>query len=200
MRRSCTKDPAEDGPQADVETAAAIQVAGVSEAVLRLTGDTFHQFKADYRKMPEAERLTVLAHLQLRIAAIYAVQNEVVQRNTRQAAQEKRHREIEENKRAENNRRGLSEQQQKARIERQRQLLQRQQLSQRAQQLPQNGQPSQGQHLVQPSPFQMGHYTETFLPVPGFDGHADPDDSLVQRSPKRSRQGPQSRAVQPSVE
>ncbi|RBA17363.1 hypothetical protein FPRO05_02087 [Fusarium proliferatum] len=38
----------DEGPQPDQETQAAIQVAGVSNAVLRLTGETFHQFKSDH--------------------------------------------------------------------------------------------------------------------------------------------------------
>ncbi|RBR21391.1 uncharacterized protein FIESC28_04928 [Fusarium coffeatum] len=89
----------DDAPQPDVETSAAIRVAGVSEAVLRLTGDTFHQFKSEYRKMAHPDRVSILSNLQLRIAAIYAVQNEDLQRQKRQEAQDKRHRQIEETKR-----------------------------------------------------------------------------------------------------
>ncbi|PHH73082.1 hypothetical protein CDD80_4066 [Ophiocordyceps camponoti-rufipedis] len=88
-----------EGPRPDDETAVALQVAGVSDAVLRLSGDTFHRFKGEYRKMSQPERLGILAQMQLRIAAIYAVQNEDMQRQKRQDAQDKRHREIEENKR-----------------------------------------------------------------------------------------------------
>ncbi|RDA83925.1 hypothetical protein CP532_3652 [Ophiocordyceps camponoti-leonardi (nom. inval.)] len=88
-----------EGPKPDDETAMALQVAGVSDNVLRLSGDTFHRFKGEYRKMSQPERLGILAQMQLRIAAIYAVQNEDMQRQKRQEAQDKRHREIEENKR-----------------------------------------------------------------------------------------------------
>ncbi|RDA95929.1 hypothetical protein CP533_5899 [Ophiocordyceps camponoti-saundersi (nom. inval.)] len=88
-----------EGPKPDDETATALQVAGVSDSVLRLSGDTFHRFKGEYRKMSQPERLGILAQMQLRIAAIYAVQNEDMQRQKRQDAQDKRHREVEENKR-----------------------------------------------------------------------------------------------------
>ncbi|RCI14629.1 hypothetical protein L249_6974 [Ophiocordyceps polyrhachis-furcata BCC 54312] len=88
-----------EGPKPDDETAMALQVAGVSDNVLRLSGDTFHRFKGEYRKMSQPERLGILAQMQLRIAAIYAVQNEDMQRQKRQEAQDKRHRDIEENKR-----------------------------------------------------------------------------------------------------
>lgn len=73
-------------------------MAGVPDSALRLTGDIFHQFKTDYRKMPHAERLSALAHLQLRIAAIYAVQNEDMQRQRRQDAMDKRHKELDANR------------------------------------------------------------------------------------------------------
>ena len=85
----------DSGPQPDAETSAALQVAGVSNEVLRLTGDTFSQFKVDYRKMSQPERFGILSQLQLRIAAIYAVQNEDMQRQRRADAQQKRHQEIE---------------------------------------------------------------------------------------------------------
>lgn len=88
-----------DGPRPDQDTSAALQVAGVSEAALRLTGDTFNQFKAEYRKISQADRLQLLSHFQLRIAAIYAVQNEDMQRQRRQEAQDKRHRDVDSNRR-----------------------------------------------------------------------------------------------------
>ncbi|ODA77768.1 hypothetical protein RJ55_06370 [Drechmeria coniospora] len=84
----------EDGPPPDAESQAALQVAGVSDAVLRLSGDTFHRFKNEYRKMSQPERMGILAQMQLRIAAIYAIQNEEVQRQRRQDAQEKRHQDV----------------------------------------------------------------------------------------------------------
>jgi hypothetical protein len=83
------------GPQPDPETSAALQVAGLSDSTLRLTGDTFHQFKTEYRKMIQADRLNVLAQLQLRIAAIYAVQNEDMQRQRRHETQNQRHQAVE---------------------------------------------------------------------------------------------------------
>ena len=90
---------AAEGPLPDPDTSAALQVAGVSDAVLRLSGDTFHRFKNDYRKMSQSERLGTLAQMQLRIAAIYAVQNEDMQRQRRQDAQDRRHQDIEESRR-----------------------------------------------------------------------------------------------------
>ncbi|PNY29123.1 Ribosome assembly protein 4 [Tolypocladium capitatum] len=90
-----TGESAAKGPQPDPDTSAAFQVAGVSDAILRLSGDTFQRFKNDYRKMSQPERLGILAQMQLRIAAIYAVQNEDVQRQRRQDAQERRHQEME---------------------------------------------------------------------------------------------------------
>jgi hypothetical protein len=74
-------------------------VAGVSQSVLRLTGDTFHQFKGEYRKMSKGERLGILAQMQMRIAAIYAIENEDMQRQQRLEQQERRHRQIEESRR-----------------------------------------------------------------------------------------------------
>ncbi|KAJ6445132.1 transcription factor, FAR1-related protein [Purpureocillium lavendulum] len=88
-----------DGPQPDPETAAALQVAGVSDSLLRLSGDTFHKFKNDYRKMSQPDRIGMLAQLQLRIAAIYALQNEDLQRQQRQEARDRRHQEVEDNRR-----------------------------------------------------------------------------------------------------
>jgi hypothetical protein len=88
-----------DGPRPDLDSSAALQIAGVSADALRLTGDTFHQFKNEYRKMPQPERLGVLSQLQLRVAAIYAVQNEDIQRKTRRESLNRRHQEIEESRR-----------------------------------------------------------------------------------------------------
>ncbi|GJN66104.1 Transcription factor, FAR1-related protein [Purpureocillium lilacinum] len=93
------EDTPAEGPQPDPETAAALQVAGVSDSLLRLSGDTFHKFKNDYRKMSQPDRIGMLAQLQLRIAAIYALQNEDLQRQKRQEAQDRRHQEIEESRR-----------------------------------------------------------------------------------------------------
>lgn len=43
---------------------------------MQLSGDTFEQLKNEYRKMPDHERFQTLASLQLRIAALYAVESE----------------------------------------------------------------------------------------------------------------------------
>lgn len=87
------------GPLPDTETASALAVAGVSQATLRLTGDTFQQFKGEYRKMPKAQRIQSLAQMQMRIAAIYAIENEDMQRQVRMDQQERRHRQTDSSKR-----------------------------------------------------------------------------------------------------
>lgn len=43
---------------------------------LQLSGDTFQQLKNEYRKIPDHERFQMLASLQLRIAALYAIEGE----------------------------------------------------------------------------------------------------------------------------
>lgn len=79
----------------DLDTSAALQVAGVSDSALRLSSATFKQFKSDYRKLMPHERMQQLATLQLRIAALYAVQNEDTQRQRRMEVQQQRHNDIE---------------------------------------------------------------------------------------------------------
>lgn len=81
-------------PTQEADTLSALQVAGVSETTVRLTGDTFNQLKGEYRKLSSVERLQVLSTLQLRIAAMYAVENEVTQRQQRKEAQEKRQNDV----------------------------------------------------------------------------------------------------------
>ncbi|EFY89351.1 hypothetical protein MAC_04537 [Metarhizium acridum CQMa 102] len=88
------EDEVHAGPRPDPETLAALRVAGVSDSTLRLNGDTFHHLKTDYRKMTQGDRLNALAQLQLRIAALYAVQNEDMQRQKRQETQHQRHRAV----------------------------------------------------------------------------------------------------------
>ncbi|KAG9250346.1 uncharacterized protein F5Z01DRAFT_677907 [Emericellopsis atlantica] len=88
-------DGDEVGPRADVDTSEAMLAAGVPNSTMRLTGDTFSSFKAEYRKLSQPERIGVLSQLQLRVAALYAIQNEEVQRNKRQEQQRQRHQEIE---------------------------------------------------------------------------------------------------------
>ncbi|KAM3506645.1 hypothetical protein MY10362_002234 [Beauveria mimosiformis] len=79
-----------DGEDEDAEDS----IAGVSEAAVRLTGDTFNQYKRDYRKLSPTDRMQLLSNMQMRIAAIYAIQNEDAQRQRRLEIQERRHREI----------------------------------------------------------------------------------------------------------
>jgi hypothetical protein len=85
----------EVSPGTDVETSEAMLAAGVSNPTLRLTGDTFSSFKAEYRKLSQPERIGVLSQLQLRVAALYAIQNEEIQRNKRQEVLRQRHQGIE---------------------------------------------------------------------------------------------------------
>ena len=142
-----------------------MELAGVSNATLRLTGDTFHQFKSDYRKISQPERLGILSQLQLRIAAIYAVQNEELQRTKRQEDLQKRHSEIEAGR--------LQRQQQKR--------VQRQHAAQQARQAQQQvGTPVQGHmhpqqqqqhHMTQPNQHQQHMEQQQFqLPVPDSPG------------------------------
>ncbi|KAM3434872.1 hypothetical protein MY4824_005202 [Beauveria thailandica] len=91
------EDAEDSGPELPAlgpDTSAAISVAGVSEAAVRLTGDTFNQYKRDYRKLSPTDRMQLLSNMQMRIAAIYAIQNEDAQRQRRLEIQERRHREI----------------------------------------------------------------------------------------------------------
>lgn len=156
----------DDGPRPDAQTATAIQLAGVSESNLRLTGDTFHQLKSDYRKMPQPDRLNALAQFQMQIAAIYAVQNEDWQRQRRQEAQDKRHLQVEKG------RRQLSTQRQRARRQRRQddqpqQHQHQQSLDQQAvhHQLQQEAQNSHLQPLMQEPHFQLAQ-NPAATPVP----------------------------------
>lgn len=154
-----------------------MQIAGVPEPLLRLSGDAFHQLKTDYRKMSQPDRLNVLSQLQLRIAAIYAVQNEDWQRQRRQEAQSKRHEQVE------SGRKQLSAQKQRARRQRRQgaQTPQSQQQQQQqehgeisghpaAQQLNQEAQVATHiQPLVQEPHFQLVQNSSTTpVPLPGM--------------------------------
>ncbi|KAM3482239.1 hypothetical protein MY8738_004078 [Beauveria namnaoensis] len=88
------EDSSPELPALGPDTSAAISVAGVSETAVRLTGDTFNQYKRDYRKLSPTDRMQLLSNMQMRIAAIYAIQNEDAQRQRRLEIQERRHREI----------------------------------------------------------------------------------------------------------
>ncbi|KAK5988466.1 hypothetical protein PT974_09949 [Cladobotryum mycophilum] len=146
------EDQPDDGPRLDTETSTALQLAGISESSLRLTGDTFHQLKTDYRKMSQPDRLNALAQLQLRLAAIYAVQNEDWQRQKRQEAQDKRHLEVDKS------RKQVTTQKQRARRQRrQTEPVLQQDVTQQPlpqQQLPQDAQ-AQIQPLMQEAHFQL---------------------------------------------
>lgn len=190
----------DDGPRPDNQTATAIQLAGISESTLRLTGDTFHQLKSDYRKMSQPDRLNALAQFQMQIAAIYAVQNEDWQRQRRQEAQDKRHLLVEKG------RRQLSVQKQRARRrgrqEDQSQQHQHQQnMDQQAvhHQLQQEAQNSHLQPLMQESHFQLAQNpTPTPVPIPG--GMATTSIFPVfGGTPKRIRGHRPSMATQPDV-
>ncbi|KAG5917776.1 hypothetical protein E4U42_007115 [Claviceps africana] len=106
------------GPQLDANTSAALQVAGISSSALRLTGDTFQQLKTDYRKMSQPERLNALAQLQLRLAAIYTIQNEDMQRQQRQMAQDRRHLQADANRKVLASQKHRSKRQQKGQVAR----------------------------------------------------------------------------------
>lgn len=192
----------DDGPRPDAQTATAIQLAGVSESTLRLTGDTFHQLKSDYRKMPQPDRLNALAQFQMQIAAIYAVQNEDWQRQRRQEAQDKRHSLVEKG------RRQLSTQKQRARRQRrqddQTQQHQHQQnLDQQAvhHQLQQEAQNSHLQPLMQEQHFQLAQNPAT-TPVPlpaGIMNTIPTAFSHFTGPPKRIRGHRPAMATQPEV-
>jgi hypothetical protein len=156
----------DNGPRPDAQTATAIQLAGISDSTLRLTGDTFHQLKSDYRKMSQPDRLNALAQFQMQIAAIYAVQNEDWQRQRRQEAQDKRHSMVDKS------RRQLSAQKQRARRrgrqEEQPQQHQHQQSMEQQAVHHQLQQEAQNSHLQPLTHFQMPHNpTQSPVPIPG---------------------------------
>lgn len=158
--------------------------------------------------MAQHDRMGMLAQLQLRIAAIYAVQNEDLQRQRRKEAQEKRHREIEESRqqlvmqraRVRKAQPKQTGRQQASQLQQQNQSVTPQtnpqdppqqpaQQAQRVQQgqniQQQSSQPQPRVHSVQhPSPFTMAHSTDIIFPVPGFD-IADPPE--YPGPPKRIR-------------
>jgi hypothetical protein len=165
-----------------------MQVAGVSNAVLRLTGDTFQQFKTDYRKISQPERLNILSQLQLRIAAIYAVQNEEVQRVQRAEAQRKRHSAIEETRRHPE---GHAQRGKRRRLQaEQQQPLQEEPELHEHEETPstQHQMPHQMQHstTTQQSPLLIHQNTEMMFPVPGFDV---PDQFAPFNDPSRRVRG-----------
>ncbi|KAL7793032.1 hypothetical protein V8C37DRAFT_110197 [Trichoderma ceciliae] len=187
----------DDGPRPDTQTATAIQLAGISDSTLRLTGDTFHQLKSDYRKMPQPDRLNALAQFQMQIAAIYAVQNEDWQRQRRQEAQDKQHLLVEKG------RRQLSAQRQRARRQRRQEdpSQQHPNLDQEAvqHQLQQEAQSSHLQPLMQESHFQLAQNPNpTPVPLPG--GMAiNTTFAQFGGPPKRIRGHRPSMAAQPDV-
>ncbi|KAH6707328.1 hypothetical protein EV126DRAFT_357012 [Verticillium dahliae] len=151
-------DEEPEAPTLDPDTQAALAVAGVSSSAMRLTGETFHQFKGEYRRMSKPERIGNLAQMQMRIAAIYAVENEDLQRQERQARQEKKHQEIEEGNRrrvAEQSQQQQHQQQQQQHQVQQHQQQQQQQQHQQAQQ--QAHQQQQAQQQAQQQQVQQQH-------------------------------------------
>lgn len=171
-------------PTLGAETSSAIQVAGVSEATLRLSGDTFNQFKGEYRKLSHPDRLQMLSTLQLRIAAIYAVQNEDSQRQRRQEAQDKRHREVDSHRRSQQGSISRMHKRQRSSIAEEldsdNEVLHEQM---------HHGEHLLGQQLMDPAQFQLDHTAvQTAVPIPNmgmaqFQQFANP--------PKRGR-GPNS--------
>ncbi|KAJ6781287.1 hypothetical protein PWT90_05046 [Aphanocladium album] len=152
-------------PTLGAETSSAIQVAGVSEATLRLSGDTFNQFKGEYRKLSHADRLQMLSTLQLRIAAIYAIQNEDMQRQQRQDAQDRRHREVDTHRRSQQSSISKAHKRQRSSIvedpDSEPEALH--------DQLHAGGQ-LLGQQLMVPSHFQLDHgAVQTAVPIPNID-------------------------------
>lgn len=97
-------------PAQELDDSVALAIAGVSSAVVKLSGDTFHQIKAEFRKMARPERLNTLAQLQMRIAALYALENEDTQRQVRQEQQERRYRQLEDSRRQTQNSQAASDQ------------------------------------------------------------------------------------------
>ncbi|KAF6841048.1 hypothetical protein CMUS01_03647 [Colletotrichum musicola] len=136
-------EPETSVPAPDPATSLALAVAGVSSNHMRLTGDTFHNFKAEYRKMSKPERFGVLAQMQLRMAALYAIENEDLQRQERQARQERKHQEIEDTRRKSQS----AQQPQQTPVQQPQQQQQHQPQQQQAQPQPQqHQQPQQLQH------------------------------------------------------
>ncbi|KAG5986243.1 hypothetical protein E4U54_005530 [Claviceps lovelessii] len=154
-------------PQLDATTSAALQVAGISSSALRLTGDTFQHLKTEYRKMSQPERLNALAQLQLRVAAIYTIQNEDMQRQQRQTAQDRRHLEAEVNRKALASQKQRSKRQQKSQID---------QNHQQPQETPSTAEPHQGlsHDLIGPH---TTHAPQAFMEEQHFQV-ADPADGV----------------------
>ncbi|KAF6796943.1 hypothetical protein CSOJ01_13112 [Colletotrichum sojae] len=161
---STIPEPEASIPAPDPATSLALAVAGVSSNHMRLTGDTFHNFKAEYRKMSKPERFGILAQMQLRMAALYAIENEDLQRQERQARQERKHQEIEDTRRKSQSAQQPQQtpvqqpqQQQQQHQQQQHQQQQHQQQQHQQQQHQQQHQPQQQQ--AQPQPQQLHHQT-----------------------------------------
>lgn len=164
----------------DAETSSAIQVAGVSEAALRLTGDTFNQFKGEYRKLSHADRIQTLSTLQLRIAAIYAVQNEDMQRQRRQDAQDRRHREVDSNRRLQPGSSSKTHKRQRASMAEEAET----EPGHLESQMQQNEQ-LLGQQLMDEAQFQLDHAAvQTAVPIPHM---GMPQFQQFTNGPKRNR-------------
>lgn len=75
-------------------------VTAMPDAAMELGTDALTQFKNEYLQMPEHERMQHLANLQLRVAALYMIQNEETQRRQRQDTRGQRSAEVEANRQA----------------------------------------------------------------------------------------------------
>ncbi|KAG6040891.1 hypothetical protein E4U41_006739 [Claviceps citrina] len=107
-------------PQLDANTLAAVPLAGVFSGDLPLDGETFQQFKEQYRNMTQSDRINALGLLHLRLAAICVVQNEDLQRQQRQqrpTAQDGRRLEVEASGKALASQKQRSRPQQKSRLD-----------------------------------------------------------------------------------
>lgn len=70
-------------PEMEEEEPSVLHMAGLSDESLALNGSTFDQLREEYSKISSDDRNKILAGLQLRIAALYAVQREEAQTNAR---------------------------------------------------------------------------------------------------------------------
>lgn len=145
--------------------------------------------------MSQPERLGILSQLQLRIAAIYAVQNEDVQRQRRQELQDKRHREIEEGKRN-----GTT---QRKRPRRQTDIAQQPQTPMQSlgetQQMQAQAAQAQAQAMIQQSSLYLPQPSPQQNQIPPVQGMAMPSFQHYPGPPKRMRGRPSQASTQGQV-
>lgn len=70
-------------PRSEIEGPSTFQLAGLADESLNVTGTTFDRLREEYSKIGIEERNKMLAALQLRVAALYAVQMDDAQTNPR---------------------------------------------------------------------------------------------------------------------